>query len=164
MTFCYSVRTVFRFAALTRAVFPHADPDFPGAGAAGGLGFAFSAYLGAALQSGVSLILEATDAERYVKEADLVITGEGRLDGQTAMGKAPVGVARLAKKYGKPVIAFCGCATDEAGRCNSEGIDAYFPIPRGPLTLQEAMEPATAERNLTAAAAQAFRLVRVFRA
>ena len=157
-------RDLARFAELTRAVFPQADPDLPGAGAAGGLGFAFSTYLGAALQSGVSLILETTDAERYVKGADLVITGEGRLDGQTAMGKAPVGVARLAKRHGKPVIAFCGCATDEAEHCNTEGIDAFFPILRGIVTLQEAMEPAAAERNLTATAKQAFRLVRAFRA
>ena len=61
-----------------------------------------------------------------VKDADVVITGEGRLDGQTVMGKAPIGVAKIAKKYGKPVIAFAGCVTPDAVKCNEHGIDAFF--------------------------------------
>jgi glycerate kinase len=127
------------------------------------MGFAFSAFLGARLQSGISLVLDAIRAEEYVQSADVVLTGEGRLDGQSAMGKAPVGVAKLAKKHGKPVIAFAGCVTEEAGKCNAEGIDAFFPILRGVVTLDEAMNTENAKHNLEKTAEQAFRLVRTFR-
>lgn len=152
-----------RYAALAKAVNPKADPDLPGAGAAGGLGFAFAAFLGGKLQSGISLVLEATGAESYIKDADVVITGEGRLDGQSAMGKAPVGVAKLAKRHGKPVIAFAGCLTEEASACNGAGIDAFFPILRGVVTLEEAMDAENAKHNLQKTTEQVFRLVRAFR-
>lgn len=81
------------------------------------------------------------------------------MDFQTAMGKAPVGVARLAKKYGCMVLAFTGAATPEAGTCNGKGIDAYFPIVRGPIGLREAMEKETAYANLKDAAKQVFSLL-----
>ncbi|MBE6595807.1 MAG: glycerate kinase [Ruminococcaceae bacterium] len=154
---------VAHFAAKTAAVLPNADADFPGAGAAGGLGFAFLAYLGAALVSGVELVMRETGLEALVREADVVVTGEGRLDGQSVMGKAPVGVATLAKRYGKPVVAFSGCVTPEATRCNDHGIDAFFPILRAPCTLAEAMKTENAAANMTAAAEQAFRLIAAFR-
>ena len=147
------------FAALTKERYPLADPSMPGAGAAGGLGFAFSAYLGATLQSGISIVLEETQMEAAIKEADLVITGEGRLDGQTVMGKAPVGIAALAQKHHKKVIAFCGCAADDAALCNAHGIDAYFPILQKPLSLEEAMDPVAAAENLKKTAEQVFRLL-----
>ena len=83
-------------------------------------------------------MLDETKLEDYIKDADLVITGEGRMDGQTAMGKAPVGVAKLAKKYGKKVIAFAGAVQRDARACNDAGIDAFFPILRGVVTLEEA--------------------------
>ena len=76
-----------------------ADPNYPGSGAAGGLGFAFRTFLGGSLEPGVELILRETKLEQKLRDADIVITGEGRLDGQTVMGKAPIGVAALAKKY-----------------------------------------------------------------
>ena len=136
----------------------NADPDYPGTGAAGGMGFAFLAFTRAKLESGIDIVLEETGLADFVKDADLVVTGEGRLDGQTAMGKAPVGVARLAKEYGKPVIAFAGSVTPDAAACNRAGIDAFFPILRGICTLEEAMQPDNARRNLTDAAEQAFRL------
>ena len=151
-----------RYAKLAQSVNMTADPDLPGAGAAGGLGFAFSAFLGGKLQSGISLVLDAIRAEDYVKNADVVITGEGRLDAQSAMGKAPVGVARLAKKHGKPVIAFAGCVSEEAAACNEVGIDAFFPILRGAVSLEEAMNKGTAARNLEKTAEQAFRLIKAF--
>ncbi len=151
-----------RFAVRSKAVNPLADPTLPGAGAAGGLGFAFAAFLGGKLQSGISLVLDAIHAEDYIKNADIVLTGEGRLDGQSAMGKAPVGVATLAKKHGKPVIAFAGCVTEEADACNEAGIDAFFPILRGVVTLDEAMDTQNAKHNLAKTAEQAFRLVRAF--
>ena len=89
--------------------------------------------------------------------ADLVITGEGRMDGQTAMGKAPVGVAALAKKYGKPVLAFAGAVERDARKCNEHGIDAFFPILRGVVTLEEAMKNENAKRNLADTAEQVYR-------
>jgi len=134
--------------------------SFPGAGAAGGLGFAFKAFLGAELVPGVDLILGETGLEKYVREADVVITGEGRLDGQTVMGKAPIGVARLAKTYGKRVLAFSGCVGDGVEAVNAAGIDAYFPILRKIVTLDEALDCQTAASNLTATVEQAFRLLK----
>ena len=131
----------------------------PGAGAAGGLGYAFLAYTGAALTPGIELILDAVGLEEELSGADVVVTGEGRLDFQTAMGKAPVGVARLAKKYNAKVIAFAGSVTKEATACNKEGIDAFFPILRGVCTLAEAMDPVAARNNMTATVEQVFRLL-----
>ena len=151
-----------RYAALTATHFKNADPDFPGAGAAGGLGFAFLSYLGASLTSGIELVIRVTELEAQMKDADIVITGEGRLDAQSCMGKAPIGVAKAAKKYGKPVIAFSGAVKRDATRCNEHGIDAYFPILRTPCTTEEAMEPQTAYENLRDTAVQAFRLIRTF--
>ena len=75
------------------------------------------------------------------------------------MGKAPIGVARLAKKHRKKVIAFSGCVTDDAEICNEHGIDAFFPILRGVTTMEEALDPNNAYKNLTAAAYQVFRLL-----
>ena len=147
-----------RYARLTQAVLPNADPEYPGAGAAGGMGFALLSYLGATLQSGIELVMNETGLEREIADADLVITGEGRLDAQSCMGKAPVGVARLAKRHGKPVIALAGCVTEGARACNEHGIDAYFAILQAPCTLAEAMEGERARQNLTNTAEQAFRL------
>ena len=149
-----------KYAELTKSVIPGADKNYPGCGAAGGIGFAFKEYLGGTLKSGISLILDATDAEEFIKDADIVITGEGRLDGQTAMGKAPVGVARLAKKHGKTVIAFSGCVTDDASECNGEGIDAFFPILDTVRPLPEALDKKTAHKNLSRTAEQVFRLMK----
>ena len=93
-----------------------------------------------------------------MRDADLVITGEGRLDGQTVMGKAPIGAAKLAKEYGKPVIAFSGCVTKDASACNAAGIDAFFPILRSVVSLEEAMDVKNAAENMTDTVEQAFRL------
>ena len=142
------------------AGFP-AHPDQPGAGAAGGLGFAFRTFLEGELESGIGIVLEETGLAQKLQGADLTITGEGRLDGQTAMGKAPVGVARLAREQGcRTVLAVAGSVTDQARACNQEGIDAFFPILPGILTLEEAMEPQTARRNLANTVEQAVRLWR----
>lgn len=135
--------------------------DYPGCGAAGGLGFAFRAFLHGKLEPGINIVLEEIGIESAIKAADIVITGEGRLDGQTVMGKAPIGIARLAKKYGKPVIAFSGAVTEDATACNQAGIDAFFPILRQITTLETAMSPATAQRNMTATVEQVFRLLKM---
>ena len=154
---------LFHYARLTKETYPHANWNQAGTGAAGGLGFAFLAYTNAVLESGIQIILEETRLESYIKAADIVITGEGRLDGQTVMGKAPIGVAAIAKKYGKPVLAFSGCVTEEAGVCNQYGIDAFFPVLRTVTTLEEAMEKEQAKRNLSATVEQVFRLVKLFK-
>ena len=148
-------KAMAHYAQVTRQLNPQADDVFPGAGAAGGLGFAFLAYLGGKLQSGIELILNKIQIEQAISQANLVITGEGRLDGQTIMGKVPVGIARLAKKYDKPVIGFSGCVTREAVACNEHGIDAFFPIVRTPCTLDDAMNPENAKNNMADCAEQA---------
>ena len=147
------------FARVTSETLENDYQNTPGAGAAGGLGYAFLAYTGAALTPGIELILDAVGLEEELSSADVVVTGEGRLDFQTAMGKAPVGVARLAKKYNAKVIAFAGSVTKEATACNKEGIDAFFPILRSVCTLAEAMDPVAARNNMTATVEQVFRLL-----
>ena len=151
------------YAKLTREIRGADLSQYPGAGAAGGLGFAFLAFLNAKLESGIQIVLDETKLEEYVKNADVVITGEGRLDGQTAFGKAPIGVAKIAKKYGKTMLAFAGAVTEDAAICNEHGIDAFFPIVRGVTTLQEAMESDNAKANLSATAEQVFRLIKACR-
>lgn len=147
------------FARVTSETLENDYMNTPGAGAAGGLGYAFLAYTGAALTPGIELILDAVGLEEELSGADVVVTGEGRLDFQTAMGKAPVGVAKLAKKYNAKVIAFAGSVTKEATACNKEGIDAFFPILRGVCTLADAMDPVAARNNMTATVEQVFRLL-----
>ena len=88
-----------------------------------------------------------------------MVTGEGRLDGQTVMGKAPIGVAEIAKKHAKTVLAFSGCVTEDAVLCNQHGIDAFFPILRTVTTLNEAMDPENARKNMITTVEQVFRLV-----
>ncbi len=147
------------YAQTVKKVFPKADENFPGSGAAGGLGFAFLSFTDAVLESGIKIVLEQSRIEEHIKTADLVITGEGRLDAQSAMGKAPVGVAEAACKYSKRVIAFSGCVEDDAEVLNSYGIDAFFPIVRGAVSLEEAMNTDNAYKNLKATAYQVFRLI-----
>lgn len=149
------------YAKLTAQKYEKADSEYPGAGAAGGLGFAFLSYTNAVLESGIKIVLEETNLESYIKDADIVITGEGRMDGQTVFGKAPMGIAKMAKKYEKPVIAFCGCMEEDAICCNDYGIDAIFPILRKVQTLQEAMEPENAKENISVTAEQVFRLMSI---
>ena len=150
------------YAELTESTLGRADSTHPGAGAAGGMGFAFLSYLNGRLESGIELVMEATGLPEKLKTADIVVTGEGRLDGQSCMGKAPVGVALEAKKHGIPVIAFSGCVREDAGLCNEHGIDAFFPILQVPCTLSEAMDIKNAYQNLRASAEQAFRLIKTF--
>ena len=150
------------YAGLTKKHNPAASPDTAGAGAAGGLGFALMYYLGAELESGVKLIMRETKLEEAIANADIVVTGEGCLDSQTAMGKAPVGIAEIAKKYSKPVIAFCGAAGEGAELCSPNGIDAYFPILRRVSTLEQAMDKSNACNNLADTAEQVFRTIKLF--
>ncbi len=148
-----------QFSGIVKQYCPDADPDQPGAGAAGGMGFAFSTFLNGSLEPGIDIVMKETGLEEHIKDADIVVTGEGRIDRQTAMGKAPIGVAGIAKKYGKPVIAFAGCIGEGAEECNSCGMDAFFPIVRGPISLEQAMDPDTARKNLCDTAEQVFRIM-----
>ncbi len=147
------------FAEVTKAYNGTDYVNAEGAGAAGGLGFAFLSFLGADLEPGIELVLDTVQMDDAMEGADLVFTGEGRLDGQTAMGKAPVGIAKLAKKHGAKVVALAGSVTEDAGACNAEGIDAFFPILRQVMTLDEVMQRETAARNLTKTAEQVVRLI-----
>ncbi|MCR4403939.1 MAG: glycerate kinase [Candidatus Acetothermia bacterium] len=129
----------------------------PGAGAAGGLGAGLAAFLGAELRLGIELIKEVLNFEARLADADLVITGEGQVDRQTAFGKAPLGVARSAKRSGKPVICFAGAIGSGAEGVYAQGIDALVPIVPGPISPEEAL--ARAEQLLEEAAARTARLL-----
>ena len=135
----------------------------PGAGAAGGLGAALLA-LGAELRSGVETVLDLVGFDERVRDVDLVITGEGNMDEQSAAGKAPVGVARRAKRYGKPVVAVAGGRADNLDAVYERGIDLVLPICRKPMPLNQALNPQDAEANLICAgeaAVQAYDLGRI---
>ncbi|MCQ2503652.1 MAG: glycerate kinase [Saccharofermentans sp.] len=147
-------RWLYDFASICN----DSDPTAPGTGAAGGLGFAFKTFTNSILESGIRIVLDETNLEDYIKDADLVITGEGRLDSQTVYGKAPIGVAAIAKQYNIPVIAFAGSVSDDACIVNNYGIDAFFPITRSICSLQEAMQKETAKRNLTYTVEQVMRI------
>lgn len=131
----------------------------PGAGAAGGLGAGFLGFLGARLRPGIEVVIEATGLEQQLAGAGLVISGEGRTDGQTLAGKVPLGVARAAARYGVPVVVISGAVTADADALLEQGIHALLSIAPGPVTLDEAM--ARAGEWLRRATAQAMRLVRI---
>ena len=135
----------------------------PGAGAAGGLGAALLA-LGAELRSGVETVLDLIGFDEHVRDVDLVITGEGNMDEQSAAGKAPVGVARRAKRYGKPVVAVVGGRADNLDAVYGRGIDLVLPVCRKPMGLELALDPQEATTNLICAgeaAARAYDLGRI---
>lgn len=135
----------------------------PGAGAAGGLGAALLA-LGAELRSGVETVLDLVGFDERVRDVDLVVTGEGNMDEQSAAGKAPVGVARRAKRYGKPVIAVVGGRADNLDAVYGQGVDLVLPVCRKPMSLEVALDPHEAKTNLICAgeaAAQAYDLARL---
>lgn len=124
--------------------------DLPGAGAAGGLGAAFLGFFNAELRPGIDIVLETLEFDRHLEGADLVITGEGCLDGQTMRGKTPVGVSRRAKAAGVPVLALAGAVNEGAEALFDQGIVAVHSIVRRATTLPEAL--AHAEENLRFAA------------
>lgn len=128
----------------------------PGAGAAGGLGAALLA-LGAELRSGVETVLDLVGFDEHVRDVDLVITGEGNMDEQSAAGKAPVGVARRSKRCGKPVIAVVGGRADNLDGVCERGIDLVLPICRKPMDLEQALNPQEATTNLICAGEAAAR-------
>ena len=131
----------------------------PGAGAAGGLGAGLVAFAGATLQSGVDIVLEKTELEKFLKGADLVITGEGRIDFQTAFGKTPSGVARAAKKHKVPVVAIGGALADDAHNVFVHGIDGIASAVARDMPLEEAMR--CTSRNLENVAERVIRMIQI---
>ena len=149
-------RALGHFADVLAAVLGEDHRDVPGVGAAGGLGFAARAVLGASFRPGIELVAELSGLAEAMQNADLAITGEGRLDGQSLHGKTPVGVARVAQAAGVPVIALAGSLGEGYQRLYEVGIEAAFSLAPGPLTLEQAMRDAATE--LTARAADLARL------
>jgi glycerate kinase len=147
------------FGELARAATGRDVASKPGAGAAGGLGAGFLFFTPAVLRPGVEVVLETTRFEERVADADLVITGEGRTDFQTAMGKAPVGVARAAKRHGVPVVCLSGGLGDGADEVLARGIDAVASTTSAPMTLDDAVSRGAA--LVEAGAARACRLIAV---
>ncbi len=143
------------FAGVVKAQL-HKDIDaVPGAGAAGGMGGGLLAFLDATLQPGIRLVLDTLHFDDMLNGVELVITGEGRMDAQTAMGKAPQGIAEAAARKGIPVIALTG-NIENAAAINSIGICGVFSIVPRPMTLQEAMNPDTARQNIRQTVEQLF--------
>ncbi|WP_054177613.1 glycerate kinase [Trabulsiella odontotermitis] len=129
--------------------------DLEGGGAAGGMGAALYAFCGARLRQGIEIVTDALKLDEQVADADLVITGEGRIDSQTIHGKVPVGVARIAKRHNVPVIGIAGSLTADVGVVHQHGIDAVFSVIYTICTLEEALAQAgdnvrMAARNIAA--------------
>jgi glycerate kinase len=124
--------------------------DLPGAGAAGGLGAALVGLLNAELRPGINIVMDAVNLDEIVSDADLVITGEGRIDSQTIHGKTPIGVARTAKKHKLPVIGIAGCLASDCGVVHEHGIDAVFAVVNRSVDLPTALAEAAENIELTA--------------
>lgn len=137
-------RALGHFADLTAKALGRDERELPGAGAAGGMGFAARCFLNATLTPGIEMIMQQANVARLLNEADVVITGEGRLDGQSLAGKTPIGVARAAKHLGKPVVVLAGSLGDGWQACTDEGVTAAFALADGLMTLEQAL-PRTAE-------------------
>jgi len=138
------------YGALIARDFGREVADMPGAGAGGGIAAAMVVFLDGRLRPGVEIVAEAVGLDAAVRDADLVITGEGRIDGQTLSGKTPMGVARVAARHGKPVLAIGGGLAPDAGAVLEQGIEAVFAAVVRPCTVAEAL--AAAEDNLRHAA------------
>ncbi|SIO05332.1 glycerate kinase [Salinivibrio sp. ES.052] len=128
-----------RFASICHLQLGQSISHFSGAGAAGGIGAALGGLLGARLEPGVELLLSRTHAHHLLAEADWVITGEGRIDGQTQHGKVPAAIARIAHSYHTPVIVLAGSVGDDCESLYQQGIKAIFPIQAGPCALSDAL-------------------------
>jgi glycerate kinase len=139
--------------------------DMPGAGAGGGIAAAMVVFLKGRLRPGVEIVTEAAGLDAAIRDADLIVTGEGRIDGQTVQGKTPMGVARVARAHGKPVIAIGGSLAPDAGAVHEHGIEAVFAAVRRPCSLEEALAAGAdnlrlAARNVAAALRLGGQLVR----
>lgn len=147
------------FAAIVKASENKEIDTQPGAGAAGGLGGGCIAFLEATLKSGVQMVLEALDFDRHIQNADLIITGEGRLDRQTGMGKAPAGVLEAGRNQQIPVIALGG-SVEDTEELNRQGFQAVLPIQPGPVSLEQAMDKTFACRQIERTVEQLMRIMK----
>nr|WGD85980.1 glycerate kinase [Bacillus subtilis] len=143
-------QNVSHFADMAEKELGSTFRDTEGAGAAGGLGWSLLTYLQADLKRGIDIVLEAVDFESIVQDADLVITGEGRIDSQTVHGKTPIGVAKAAKSYDVPVIGIAGSVSRDSDAVYQHGIDALFSIVPGAVPLEDAFEHAAEYMERTA--------------
>jgi glycerate kinase len=134
--------------------------NVPGAGAAGGIGGGFIAFLNATLKPGIQLLLDYQDFDRKIEGADLIITGEGRIDRQSVMGKTPWGVLQAAKKQQVPVIVIAG-GIEDVTEINQAGFQGVFSIAPGPVSLEKAMEPKFAEENIKRLVTQICRTITI---
>ena len=135
-----------QFADLVEATLNIEKQNISGAGAAGGLGFGLMAFAGAGIRSGVEIVIEETELAEKIVQADYVFTGEGGIDFQTKFGKTPFGVAQVAKRLNKPVIAFAGYVGEGIEELYDEGFTAIFGIVDGACDLQTALK--NGEKNL----------------
>lgn len=142
------------FASVVNPTAAHTE----GAGAAGGLGYALQAVLGARLRAGIEMVLDAIHFDQIISGSDLVITGEGRIDYQTVMGKAPSGVLQRATKQGIPVVAIGG-SVEESEAVQRSGFAAILPVVSGPMTLEHAMQEDVAARGVSRTVEQIVRLL-----
>ena len=142
------------FASVVNPTAAHTE----GAGAAGGLGYALQAVLGARLRAGIEMVLDAIHFDQIISGSDLVITGEGRIDYQTVMGKAPSGVLQRAKAQGIPVVAIGG-SVEESEAVQRSGFAAILPVVSGPMTLEHAMQEDVAARGVSRTVEQIVRLL-----
>ncbi|WP_414164700.1 glycerate kinase [Superficieibacter sp. BNK-5] len=124
--------------------------ELAGGGAAGGMGAGLYAFCGAQLRQGIEIVTDALKLDEQIADADLVITGEGRIDSQTIHGKVPVGVARIAKRYNKPVIGIAGSLTADVGVVHEHGLDAVFSVIYTICTLEEALDNAAENVRMSA--------------
>lgn len=134
---------------------------YPGAGAARGMGGGLLAFLNAELKPGAELLLDTIEFQEKIKGADLIITGEGKTDRQTAMGKIPYGILKEAQKQHIPVIVVAG-SIEDLPQLNTAGFNGVFSITPGPVTLQEAMEPEFAKENLSRLVSQLYSVITNF--
>lgn len=145
------------FARLIHETEKIAIDTLPGAGAAGGLGGGCIAFLNAQLKPGIDTVLNALDFARQIQGADLIITGEGKMDAQTIMGKAPIGIVRAAQQQHIPVIALAGCVED-VDLLNEAGFDAVLCIQQGPVSQEKAMEKSSTCLNIERTICQCLRI------
>lgn len=150
-------RALAQLADVTAHTIDQDHRDTAGAGAAGGMGFAALAFLGATLRPGIELVMEQVDFEQALERADLVITGEGRLDGQSLSGKTPIGVSRTAYRQGVPCVVLAGKLDSGWEKALEEGVTAAFALADGPMALEEALE-----RTPELLAARSASIVRLF--
>lgn len=147
------------YAAIIKEQFNKEVINMPGAGAAGGLGAGLVAFLDGKLKKGIDLVIKYSGLEEKVKLCDFVFTGEGSIDYQTKFGKTPIGVASVAKKYGKPVIALAGKVGDNIDDLYDNGIDSIFGIMRGVTSIEEALK--AGEENIEKASENVIRLINI---